>query len=301
MTYLSTQEVAALINVTASTIKRWADEKRIPCHKTLGGHRKFLLRDILQFAEKNAYPLNGTIAPPVNRGDGRGLDFAVQTRDYNRIADLFHEKALQADRQGVYELLCYLSKHQIPLATLADQVIRPAMIRMGREWQDGRLEINKEHLASNAVLDGVIHLGPELYRKPRHGRSAVCACLEENLHELGLRLLSFSLEIEGWKVHYLGANTPVATLRAFLKNERPDIVCVSAKIVSGSKHALRNLQLIGSAGRRMNATYLVGGMANGVSSVDDFHCDYVSNSTEGALAFLKDRFQLKPGPKKREA
>ncbi len=300
MTYLSTHEVAALINVTESTIKRWADEKLIPCHRTLGGHRKFLLQDVLRFADENAYPVSGTIAPPGNQRGGHGLDIAVQTRNYARIADHFYDGALKADKQGLYELLSYLCKHHIPLTALADQVIRPAMTRIGQEWMDGRLEINREHLASNAVLDGLIHLAPELYRKPSHGRSAVCACLEGNYHELGLRALSFSLESEGWKVHYLGANTPVETLRSFIKTERPDVVCVSTKIMNGTHRVLRDVQSIGRAVHRLKTTYLVGGISNGDLSAAELKCDYASNSTDGAMAFLKDRFQLKPGPKKRE-
>jgi len=300
MTNLSTKEVAALINVTESTIKRWADENVIPCHRTIGGHRKFSLQDILHFAEKNAYPVSGTIAPPVTQRGGQGLDIAVQTRNYAKIADIFYAMALQADRPAVYELLSYLSKHHIPLATLADLVIRPAMTRIGQEWHDGTLEINREHLASNAVHDGLTQLGPELYRKPAHGRTAVCACLEGNFHELGLRALSISLETEGWKVHYLGADTPLETLRSFIKNERPDIVCISAKIIDGSQRVLRNVQSIGRAAHQSKTTFLLGGMSNGDSSVADFKSDYLSNSTDGALAFLKDRFQLKPGPKKRK-
>ena len=101
MTHLSTQEVAALISVTESTIKRWADEKRIPCYRTLGGHRKFLLKDILHFAEQNAYPLSGTLVPPANQGGGQGLPIAVDTRNYTRIAALFYVRALQAGREEV--------------------------------------------------------------------------------------------------------------------------------------------------------------------------------------------------------
>ena len=173
------------------------------------------------------------------------------------------------------------------------------MARIGQEWRDGNLEINREHLASNAVRDGLVHLAPELYRKPAHGRSAVCACIEGNYHELGLCLLASSLETEGWTIHYLGANTPVSTLCSFIKAGRPDIVCVSAKIMGGGGAGARDVQWIGRAVRQVKAAYLLGGMSNGDASAAEFKCDYSSDSTDGAIAFLKDRFQLKPGPKRR--
>jgi excisionase family DNA binding protein len=39
--YLSRSEVARLLGVSANTVARWAREGRIPCQRTLGGHRRF--------------------------------------------------------------------------------------------------------------------------------------------------------------------------------------------------------------------------------------------------------------------
>jgi excisionase family DNA binding protein len=39
--YLSRSDVAHLLGVSANTVARWAREGRIPCHRTLGGHRRF--------------------------------------------------------------------------------------------------------------------------------------------------------------------------------------------------------------------------------------------------------------------
>lgn len=39
--YLTRAEVAQLMGVSANTVARWAREGRIPCRRTLGGHRRF--------------------------------------------------------------------------------------------------------------------------------------------------------------------------------------------------------------------------------------------------------------------
>ena len=297
MTYLSTQEVAGLINVTETTVKRWADEGKIPCHKTLGGHRKFLMKDIVRFAEENAYPLSGTVALRLPQRQAQTLEVAVQTRNYQKIAQLFHDEALKADRQRLYEMLSYLCKHHIPLPVLTDQVIKPAMVHMGSQWQAGELGIDQEHLVSNAVLEALVNLSPELHRKPSHGLTAVCACTEGDYHELGLRMLSYALETEGWKVHYLGGNTPFRTLRSYMKSTRPELLCLSATIIGGKRELIGSIRSIGKTARGMGAAYVVGGSFSGDYTPSDFNCHCVAHSVQETVAFLKDRFQLKPGPK----
>lgn len=44
--YLTPGEVARALHVSPKTIIRWANEGRIPCTLTLGGHRRFLRVDV---------------------------------------------------------------------------------------------------------------------------------------------------------------------------------------------------------------------------------------------------------------
>jgi MerR family transcriptional regulator, light-induced transcriptional regulator len=298
--HLSTQEVARMVAVTETTVKRWADEGKIPCHKTLGGHQKFLLKDILAFAEHHAYPLMGGTVPPLSKRQGEILEFSVQTKNYHKIAQLFYDEALQGDKQGLYELLTYLSKNRIAFATLADEVIRPAMVQIGERWQEGRLEIDQEHLASNALLEALIRLNAQLHRKPANGLSAVCACAEGDYHEIGLRMLAYALEVEGWNVHYLGANTPFDTLASFIKRRTPALTCISATIVNGNQRAVEGLRVIGQTAKAQRAAYLIGGLFLGEYSNNDLDCDFISASVNEAVDFVNDRFDLKVTPRKQQ-
>jgi excisionase family DNA binding protein len=40
-TYLSPGQAARILGVSPKTVNRWANEGRIPCAVTLGGHRRF--------------------------------------------------------------------------------------------------------------------------------------------------------------------------------------------------------------------------------------------------------------------
>lgn len=39
--YITTSDVARMLHVSPKTVSRWAKEGRLPCMRTLGGHRRY--------------------------------------------------------------------------------------------------------------------------------------------------------------------------------------------------------------------------------------------------------------------
>ena len=295
---LSTQEVAALMDVTETTVKRWADSGALRCSKTPGGHRKFFTCDVLQFAEAHGTTISGALPAPMSAGQHSQLEFAVSTRNYSKIAEVFFQESMQGDKEGLLELLLYVYRHRITFDAIVDEVIRPALTQIGDLWKEGKLEVNQEHRASQAITEAMIRLAPELRRKPSNGLSAVCACLEGEYHEFGLRSLAYTLEADGWKVHYIGTNTPADTLAMFVTTMRPDLVCVSCTIVSRRSKVVDQLKVVGQAAGTYGAKVLLGGYNAEEVSGKDVPADFVAHSVYEALSFVKDAFHLRPGPKK---
>lgn len=48
--FLQAAEVARILHVSPKTVSRWADERRLPHTRTLGGHRRFPARAIRDIA-----------------------------------------------------------------------------------------------------------------------------------------------------------------------------------------------------------------------------------------------------------
>ncbi len=78
--YLSRAEVAQMFNVSPSTVTRWADEGKLVCIKTLGGHRRYLKESIVELVhhlqKEEASMEKITIKTPGMYGDHHTL--AVQ-------------------------------------------------------------------------------------------------------------------------------------------------------------------------------------------------------------------------------
>jgi excisionase family DNA binding protein len=50
--YLHPAEVADIMHVSPKTVSRWAKEGKLPCLKTLGGHRRYPATEIRQLADE---------------------------------------------------------------------------------------------------------------------------------------------------------------------------------------------------------------------------------------------------------
>jgi excisionase family DNA binding protein len=299
-TAIPTREVATMLGVTETTVKRWADEGILPCVRTPGGHRKFRLTDIVRFAEENGLTVAGTAPPPMSAAQMEQLRAGVALKDHQRIAAVFKEEALQADREGLYELLLYLLKNSLSFPAIADEVIRPAMAEIGLLWEQGKLAVNQEHAATHAVLEALARMAPNLHRKPAKSVAIVCSGPEGELHDVGLRCLAYSLEAEGWQVRYIGTNTPVADVVGVLRAERPALLCVSVTTVRRKRKLAADLNAIARTARSLGTTFIIGGY--GVEELKKLHvrCDHFASGIQDTLAFLKERFQLRPGPRKKQ-
>ena len=62
--YYSTSDLAKLLGVDNSTVKRWADLGEIPCFKTLGGHRRFTQETVKEMTAKMNVRISGIFAKP---------------------------------------------------------------------------------------------------------------------------------------------------------------------------------------------------------------------------------------------
>jgi excisionase family DNA binding protein len=56
--YLLTGEVAELLAVSKNTVVKWANEEKIPCIITLGGHRRYPKMEIEALRERLIKPVD---------------------------------------------------------------------------------------------------------------------------------------------------------------------------------------------------------------------------------------------------
>ena len=150
------------------------------------------------------------------------------------------------------------------------RVLVPYLRELGERWARGDATVAQEHFASNLLRGRLLGLARswDLGAGPR----AVLACAEGELHDLPLVCFGLALRARGWRISYLGSDTPVASLVEAARTLEPEAVVVSGTIAGSLAGVLPRLREValhaphGSAivlrpgGRQFRAQSLDGGL-----------------------------------------
>ena len=146
------------------------------------------------------------------------LDPTLQARRLRRALEAFDEGAANA---VLDECLASLS-----LARVIEDVIPAAMAEIGSRWQEGVATVAQEHFASSVVRGRLLGLARGWGEGA--GPLALLACVAGELHDLGLITFGLALRQRGWRIAYLGADTPLDTIDDAVNGLRPRVVVLSA-------------------------------------------------------------------------
>jgi MerR family transcriptional regulator, light-induced transcriptional regulator len=112
------------------------------------------------------------------------------------------------------------------LETVLGELVLPVLREIGAEWERGTLEVGQEHFASNLVRERLLALA-RLWGRGG-GPLAILACAPGERHDIGLIAFGLVLRSHGWRILFLGADTPVATLRRAAEATDPRLVVVAS-------------------------------------------------------------------------
>jgi methanogenic corrinoid protein MtbC1 len=92
------------------------------------------------------------------------------------------------------------------------------------------------------------------------GKAMVSAGPNE-FHEVGARMVADFLEMDGWDVTYLGANTPASEIFEIIKRQKPFMLALSVATVFNLDQAQRVIQIIKNDQDTRDIKIMVGGLA----------------------------------------
>src|SRR4051812_3343704 len=115
---------------------------------------------------------------------------------------------------------------QATLETVVGEVIVPYLDELGERGRSGVASVAQEHFASG-LLGGRL-LGLARGWGMGVGPLALLACLPREQHELGLIAFGLLLRARGWRIVYLGADTPLDTVETLSADTKSDLIVLTA-------------------------------------------------------------------------
>ncbi|WP_428276353.1 MerR family transcriptional regulator [Candidatus Palauibacter sp.] len=226
---LGTGDVAELLDIHPSTVKRWFDSPRTAV--TTGGHRRIpldLVLDVALARDRRVY-LHGFGSQATHAWHAMQ---ALERDDPDPACDaLVHWLRTRRPHLIGRFLWHVAARGNDPDPGVLDGVFGGFMKRVGDGWERGELRIADERAASREAGEAIGRLlaaaagdagGPDPDRP-----TAVVGAVEPEQHVLGSQLVRLLLLHRGWNVEHLGAGVPVSEIVATQRVLDASLICIS--------------------------------------------------------------------------
>lgn len=173
------------------------------------------------------------------------------------VYDAYLAALLAGDRAVCTSIVRELKSAGIPLKDLYLNLFQRSLYQIGELWEHHKVSVSVEHLAT-AITERLLTLvEPELFSGQYRDHSVIVACVADEFHQLGARMVADLFELHGWRGYFIGANTPVQDLMTMIDRRNPDLIALSLSIYSNLPSLLKALDAV--TGAYPDLPILVGG------------------------------------------
>ncbi len=220
------KEFAAIVGVQDATLRAW--ERRYDLlrpERSAGGFRLYSSADERRIRSMQAHMGRGLAAAQAASLAiaESSVDIVAPARPEEQVGELLD--AAEAFNATRFDALLDAAFARGRLPAIRD-VVLPVLAEIGLRWERADLTVGHEHFATHLIERRLLALatGWEVGRGPL----AVLACPSGERHTLGLICFGVLLADYGWRIAYLGADTPVDQVAGVSESLAPDAVILCA-------------------------------------------------------------------------
>ena len=137
------------------------------------------------------------------------------------------ESLLNADRESCEIIIDALFRRNFSPNNTYSLVLTPSIKAIGELWHKGRITVAHEHMASQIIEDLIKLVSEKSPGLPSNGMSILITSVEGERHSLAAMMFANLLILEGWRVYYLGPETPAQDVSAYVAQGDIDAVALS--------------------------------------------------------------------------
>lgn len=221
-------ELSRRVGVSPELLRAW--ERRyglLEPARTDGGLRLYSPEDVRRVRAMQAHLQSGLSAAEAARLARSAEPAAAEPSEGPELQDAAELRAALdgLDAQGAHLILDRVLA-RYTLETVLVSVVLPYLRDLGERWERGEASVVQEHFASNLLRGRLLALARGWERGA--GPAALLACAPGEQHDLPLIMFGLALRAQGWRVVFLGADTPLESIAEAAEGLRPALVVVSA-------------------------------------------------------------------------
>ena len=201
-------------------------------------------------------------------------------RLFQAILDGKSEDAATATREAITQAIA-------PQDLINGQMIR-AMSEVGKRFQDGKAFVPQLLMAGRAMKAALGILKPMMAGTANTTLGkVVIGTVKGDLHDIGKNLVASMLEGCGFEVVNIGIDVSADTFIQAVKENQPDILCMSALLTTTMGYMKEVIDALEAAGIRDQVKVMVGGAPVTQGFADEIGADGYSDNANSAVTVAK--------------
>lgn len=150
--------------------------------------------------------------------------------DSEQVKVDFLENLLQGNRVACAELTRTFMFGNPSIEAVYEDLFKPALYSVGQLWERNQISVATEHMAT-AIVEGIMNsLFEQLVVGKSLNHSVVLACVENEKHQVGIKMVGDIFEKKGWDSYFLGAGIPTSELIRFIQQAQPNLLAISFSV-----------------------------------------------------------------------
>ena len=250
------RDLAASIGLAQTTIANYEQGTRFPDEQTLSRLSEYFHVSFDFLLCRDTPETSGRVITqiPLDEVEDSG-------RTDNQLSDRFLSLLLSCNQLAAGELLQQKKNDGMDIREIYMRLIQPSLRKVGRLWSVGKLDVCEEHFISHACQKFMSQLmagSDPQYLRPY---TFVGITAGEEMHNIGIQMVSDFLRLEGWNTLFLGGNLPTASVLRALSKHKVEVIGISISVqyhlnpLRDCIYAVRNDPVAGGT------KILVGGLA----------------------------------------
>jgi methanogenic corrinoid protein MtbC1 len=183
----------------------------------------------------------------------------VVPMDSNYWSEQLFKAMVEADRSGAAEIITQALAVGIGPHQVIAGILDPAIVRLGRLWEDESMSLAQNFVASKIAEDALIRCVPCTKERQHTKGAVVIGNIEDDFHSLGRRTVGLFLSAAGWDVHDLGNDVPAEQFVEKAIEVNASVIGASAMMQTTALNIRKLRDLIDAQGLKSKIKLAVGG------------------------------------------